>query len=430
MRGILQDDASKRWWMLVLLSLTLLVLTLNWFDVAAAFPQLGQQFHLTVSQLSNLIAFFILGFAVFHIPAGMLAYRIGVKNTLLIGLLLESLGGMACAFAPSYGVLAVLRFLTGAGGSFMIGMTLALLTSWFRGKELALALGISAGACFTLGQALALFGWIAVIGVVGWQLALLLGGAIGVVVCVLCFFLLRAPASEAHSLSAGTFEWKAVSRILGNRNLWLVGFSFFGVYGAGLTTAQLLTTYLSQVSALSAQTGGFFSAIFVLMAIPGSLVGGILADRTTNLRAVFVVPWILLGLSLCLFPFLGMVGVWMLVLVAGTCQQFGFSAWAAMPGHYRDRVSPQDVATAEGLLLTAGGLGGFVVPIIFGIIAGSSGYPPAFFFGGIVSIVFALLGFAAREPAHSTMTTAQPEVDEADDAFRRMHNVSREGGTT
>ncbi len=412
MRGVSQDDASKRWWMLVLLSLTLLVLTLNWFDLAAAFPQLGKQFHLNVSQLSNLIAFFILGFAVFHIPAGMLAYRIGVKNTLLIGLLLESVGGMACAFAPTYEWLAVLRFLTGAGGSFIIGMTLALLTSWFRGKELALALGISAGACFTLGQAIALFGWIGVISVMGWQRALLLGGVLGLIICVLCLVLLRVPRSEARSLSAGTFEWKAVGRVLGNRNLWLVGFSFFGVYGAGLTTAQLLTTYLSQVSALSAQTGGFFSALFVLMAIPGSVVGGILADRTPNLRAVFVVPWVLLGLSLCLFPFLGMVGVWMLVLVAGTCQQFGFSAWAAMPGHYRDRVSPQDVATAEGLLLTAGGLGGFVVPVIFGMIARSSGYTPAFLLGGIVSIVFALFGFAAQEPKRVTLTTTQGEAQE------------------
>lgn len=199
---------------------------------------------------------------------------------------------------------------------------------------------------------------------------------------------------------------------MSNRNLWWVGLSFFGVYGAGLTTVQLLPTYLSQVSSLSAQTGGFFSALFVLMAIPGSVVGGLLADRATNLRAVFVWPWVLLGLSLCLFPFLGLFGVWMMVLVAGTCQQFGFSAWAAMPGHYRDRVFPEDVATAEGLLLTAGGLGGFVLPILFGLIVRSSGYPPAFLFGGIASILFAVLGFAAQEPQRITTATSLSEAYE------------------
>src|SRR5437763_12542524 len=116
-----QEEASKRLWMLLLLSLTLLALTLNWFDISAAFPQIGQQFQLDISQLSALIGLFILGFAIFHVPAGMLAYRIGVKNTLLIGLLLESLGGIACAFAPGFGGLALLRFLTGVGASFIVG---------------------------------------------------------------------------------------------------------------------------------------------------------------------------------------------------------------------------------------------------------------------------------------------------------------------
>ena len=49
-----------------------------------------------------------------------------------------------------------------------------------------------------------------------------------------------------------------------------------------------------------------------------------------------------------------------------------------------------------------------MIPILFGMIAGSSGYTLAFLFGGIASIVFALLGFAAREPVHDARPTAQP----------------------
>ncbi len=199
MKATSQRSTSQRWWMLLLLSLSLLVLTLNWFDIAAAFPQLGQQFHLQVPQLSNLIALFILGFAIFHIPAGMLAYRIGVKNTLLIGLLLESLGGIASAYAPSFGMLALLRFLTGAGASFIVGMALALITSWFRGRELAVAMGISAGACFTLGEAIALFGWVSVIQAIGWQTAIVFGGVFGLIVFLLCLLFLRVPSAEAQN---------------------------------------------------------------------------------------------------------------------------------------------------------------------------------------------------------------------------------------
>lgn len=408
MRITSQKDMSKRWWMLVLLSLSLLVLTLNWFDLSAAFPQLAQQFHLQVPQLSALIALFILGFAIFHIPAGMLAYHIGVKNTLLIGLLLESLGGIASAYAPNFAMLELLRFLTGAGASFIVGMALALITSWFRGRELAVAMGISAGACFTLGEAIALLGWVSVIQATGWQTAIVLGGVFGLIIFVLCLLFLSVPSSEAQELAAGNFEWKAIRRVVGNRDLWFIGLSFFGVYGAGLTTAQLLTTFLGQVYHLSASGGGLIAAVFVLMAIPGSIVGGFLADRGNNLRAVFVIPWIVLGVVLCVFPFLGLSGVWFMVLVAGACQQFGFAAWAAAPGHYRDRIFPKDVATAEGLLLTVGGIGGFVIPVLFGMIVGSSGYTLAFIFGGIASLVFAVIGFAAREPKRVSVTAVEP----------------------
>jgi nitrate/nitrite transporter NarK len=71
-----------------------------------------------------------------------------------------------------------------------------------------------------------------------------------------------------------------------------------------------------------------------------------------------------------------------------------------MPGRYTDRIRPVDVATAEGLILTAGGLGGFILPVIFGILETRFGFSVAFVFVGITSIVFALIGLAARQPLH------------------------------
>jgi ACS family D-galactonate transporter-like MFS transporter len=310
---------------------------------------------------------------------------------------LESLGSIATAFAPSYGWLQVLRFLTGAGGSFVIGSALAMVTSWFRGRELALAMGIAGGCAFTLGQALGIFGWIGVIQATGWSTALIIGGVSGLVVCVLALIFLRVPSEEAERLAAGDFSWSAVGRVLSNRDLWFLGLSFFGTYGAGLTAAQLLTTYVGVVYHLPAAVGGLMSAVLVLMAIPGSLIGGYLADRTSSLKKIIVIPWVIMGLTFIIFPFLGMTGVWIMVLIVGACQIAGFAAWTAAPGHYRDRLFPEDIATAEGLMLTLAGIGGFVVPVFFGQIA-SGGFTGAWIFAGIMSIVFALIGFAAREP--------------------------------
>jgi ACS family D-galactonate transporter-like MFS transporter len=397
MRTTSQRATPVRWWMLLILSLCIVELTLNWFNIAAAFPPLGQQFHLQIPQLAVLIALFIAGYAVLHIPAGLLAYRIGLKNTLLLGLLLESLGSIATAFAPSYGWLQVLRFLTGAGGSFVIGSALAMVTSWFRGRELALAMGIAGGCAFTLGQALGIFCWLGVIQATGWSTALIIGGVSGLVVCVLALIFLRVPSEEAERLASGDFSWSAVGRVLGNRDLWFLGLSFFGTYGVGLTAAQLLTTYVGVVYHLPEAIGGLMSLVLVLMAIPGSLIGGYFADRVRSLKSVIVLPWVIMGLTFIIFPFLGVAGVWMMVLIVGACQIAGFAAWTAAPGHYRDRLFPEDIATAEGLMLTIAGIGGFIIPVFFGQIA-SGGFTGAWIFAGIVSIVFALIGFAAREP--------------------------------
>ncbi len=97
--------------MLVILSLGFVQLTLNWFDIAAAFPAVGQQFGLQIPQLALLISLFLAGYGIFHIPTGFLAYRFGLRNILLAGILLESLGGIATAFAPNYAWLVILRII-------------------------------------------------------------------------------------------------------------------------------------------------------------------------------------------------------------------------------------------------------------------------------------------------------------------------------
>lgn len=328
----LEDELAQRWWQLVPLSLTLLVLTLNWFVIAAAFPQVGQQFHLDVSQLSDLIGVFLFGFALAHIPAGLVAYSLGVKRTLLLGLFVESLIGGLCAIAPSYQVLLLLRLIAGLGGGTLVTMALALVNSWFRGKELTLALALSGATCFALGQALAMAGWMPLIDRIGWQWAILLAGGIGLAVWLGGLLFLCVPAIEVQPLSSTRIEWREVrQRVFFNRDLWLVGLSFFGVYGAGMLIAQLLPIFLGQMDHVSADLVGKYVMAFVLMAIPSGLLGGYVAHRFHLLRATFVWPWVLLGVSVCLLPFLGMMGVILVILFVGAGPQFGFCARLPKP---------------------------------------------------------------------------------------------------
>lgn len=397
-----------RWWMLLILSLGFVALTLNWFDIAAAFPALGQQFHLQIAQLALLISLFIAGYGICHIPTGFLAYRFGLRNILLFGLLIESLAAIASAFAPTYAWLAVVRVIAGIGGSLFVGCGFSLVTSWFRGRELALALGIATGGGFTLGIALGLFAWVSVVLTTGWSTALALGGVIGLLALLISFLFLRVPNDEQDQLAAGHFSWAVVRRVLGNRDLWLLGVAFAGLYGAGFTLAQLLNVYVPLVYHVPETTSGLLAAVLTLSAIPGSILGGYFFDRAKRPKLVIIIPWLVAGLALILFPFVNLAGLWVMVILLGGVPYAGFSGWAAAPGRYRDRVLPEDVATADGVLLTLAAVGGFVVPIVIGQIAGAHGFTPAWIFGGVVSIIFALVAFAAREPVEAVTLADQP----------------------
>ncbi len=50
------DEGPIRWGMLAVISLGVMALTLNWFDVATAIPLIGAEFHVGLGSLSLLIS--------------------------------------------------------------------------------------------------------------------------------------------------------------------------------------------------------------------------------------------------------------------------------------------------------------------------------------------------------------------------------------
>jgi MFS family permease len=88
------DEGPGRWGMLAIISLGILALTLNWFDVATAFPLIGAEFKVGLGSLSLLISLYIVGYGLSHIPGGVLATRVGMKKTIAFGLLVQGLAGI------------------------------------------------------------------------------------------------------------------------------------------------------------------------------------------------------------------------------------------------------------------------------------------------------------------------------------------------
>lgn len=146
-----------------------------------------------------------------------------------------------------------------------------------------------------------------------------------------------------------------------------------------------------------------------LAGIPGSVVAGWLSDRFGRRRPVVVAMTALQAVGLLLVPVAGAGWFWVPAFIVGFAFNGSFAVWQTVPGEDRS-VSPENIGTAVGLMLSITAVGGFVLPWVFGLIVPGGGYTVAWVFLGVATMVFALVGLAGREPG----TRAVESVPQAD----------------
>ncbi|HYH61434.1 MAG TPA: MFS transporter, partial [Solirubrobacterales bacterium] len=131
-----------RWKALVVLSLSLLIISLDNTILNTALPSVRDDFGASASDLQWIVDSYILVFAGLLLAAGSLGDRFGRKRALQIGLIIFAAGSVLSALAPSIGALTASRALMGIGGAFIMPSTLSIITVMFPKGERAKAIGI------------------------------------------------------------------------------------------------------------------------------------------------------------------------------------------------------------------------------------------------------------------------------------------------
>ncbi|MFD7549392.1 nitrate/nitrite transporter [Streptomyces sp. NPDC059816] len=390
-----QDVYTARWRMLALLVAGYVGLTLNWFNIASAFTPISEDLGASFSQLAFLIALFLIGYGVVHVPAGLLATRLGLKRTLVLGIVLEGVGGVLSGVAVEYTDLAVYRVLAGIGGSIFLSVSVSAVSVWFRNHEINFALGITGGAAFSVGAALGLYGCVALTDAVGWRTMLILCGAVNLVVAAAVAAWFATPPDVA-GLAGAEITRAGLAKALWDRQLWIYGAAMVGVYGAYITASQLIGEYAIDELGFTSGQGGLLGAVFALAGIPGSLLGGYVADRLKNYRLIMVVPFLAMSAALFLVPVRSAPLLWFLSALIGFVFLFSFPAWLCVPAEI-SRVDAEHIGTAIGLMLTFAAIGGFALPIAFGEIVPTAGYGAGWATLGALSGLAALIGLFGRK---------------------------------
>ena len=332
-----------------------------WGLISGLAPIFRQQYGLTATQTSLMVAIPVLLGSIGRIPMGLLTDRYGGRVVFAILLAFGLLPAAALALDHSYGSLLFWGFVIGlAGSSFAVGV--GFVSPWFPQEKQGLALGIYGAG--NIGQSIAVFGAPVLAAAVGvattfpiFGIASLLWGVV--------FYLF---ASNAVRTGPPRTLAASIQALRTERVSWLLSGFYFLTFGGFVALGVFLPTLLRDQFQLQPADAGARTAGFVLLATACRPLGGWLADRLTGqvlLRYVFIG---IAGLAFVLIP-VSIESFTIGALGCAVCLGLGNGGvFKLVPQYF-----PKQTGTITGLVGAAGGLGGFFPPLALGVFRDATG---------------------------------------------------------
>ncbi|MGN8768259.1 nitrate/nitrite transporter [Paenibacillus barengoltzii] len=328
-----------------------------------------QDYPMNAAQKANLVALPVLGGSLLRLVLGVLADRIGPKRTGQIGMVVTMVPLIwGWQFVDSLGELYAVALLLGvAGASFSAALPLA--SRWYPPQYQGLAMGI-AGA----GNSGTVFSTLFANRIAqhydGWEVVF--GLALIPVALVFLVFTLLAKDSPNQPEPKKLRDYAAVLR---ERDAWLFCLLYMVTFGGFVGLSNYLTIFFNTQYELSAVRAADFTTLCVIAGSFFRPVGGWLADRLGGVRMLLI---LYAGVALMMafvssLPPLSVVTI--LLFVGMMCLGMGNgSVFQLVPQRFQ-----QEIGVITGIVGAAGGLGGYFLPNILGLLKQWTGsYTPGF----------------------------------------------------
>jgi len=361
------------------------------------------------SQLNDPYALCCLVFAAAMIFAGRCQDKFGPRLTASIGGLLVGAGFLLCSTTNSYGI-----WLLGFGGLAGIGIGFGYSSAtppalkWFPPSKTGLIAGLVVAGFGLAPVYLAptsqfLLGHYQV-----KSSMLILGIAFVVIVCGLAQLLKNPPAghvagAKVANPNSGAAPAAAVhatpGEILRSPLFYLLWVIYFIGAGAGLMV-------ISSVSGMAKKSMGELAFVAVaVMAIGnagGRILAGTLSDkigRRWTLCLVLLIQAVLMFIVIPVTASKDMAGVVIVVLAAMIGANYGANL-ALFPSYTKDLWGLKSFGVNYGILFTAWGVGGLVLPRLQQMLTAKSGgsYQSSFITAGVLLLVGVALTFLIKPP--------------------------------
>ena len=403
------SETYKRYSVLVSSTLSFTVCFMVWMMLAVVGIKVQEEMGFNQTQYGILIALPVLSGSLIRVPLGILTDRYGGRIVLFALMMISVPAIFLMQYATHYWHFLIIGLLMGlAGGSFSVGTPYV--ARWFPKHQQGMAMGVFGAG--NAGSAVNKFLAAWLITTYGtWQVVPTVYSAIMLAMAVIFWFTSYHDPKHLVSSSVTLREQLA---LLKDPGVLRYSQYYSVVFGGYVALALWMTKYYVGEYGMGLKTAAFLAACFSL---PGGVLrafGGYLSDKFGAYKVTWAVMWLCwvcffllsypqtdmlikttygtlglhIGLNVTLFTILMFtVGVAMAV---GKASVFKFVA-----DDY-----PNNIGAVSGIVGLAGGMGGFLLPIMFGALEDLTGIRSTSFmllYGTVcVSLIWMYFSFKAK----------------------------------
>ena len=410
------SQSYKQWSVLASSTLSFTVCFMVWMMFGVVGIPLKQQLGLNETEFGVLAAMPVLTGSLVRVPLGIWTDRFGGRIVFFILMLSTVLPIYLMEFATAYWHFLVIGLFVGlAGGSFSVGTPYV--ARWFKKEQQGLAMGVFGAG--NSGAAVNKFIAPALIAAGGWTLVPRVYAGVMLVTAILFWFFSHHEPAHTTGKSV-TFTQQL--KVLGDRRVWRYSQYYSVVFGGYVGLALWMTKYYVGEYGFDIKSAAFLAACFSL---PGGFLramGGWMSDKYGAYKTTWRVMWVLwvcffilsypqteMVISTVTGPKAVSIGLntWVFTIVmfiAGIAMAIGkASVFKFISDDFTD-----NIGAVSGVVGLAGGLGGFILPIMFGALVDLTGVRSSCFmllYGTVcVSLVWMHFSFKplalAREAEH------------------------------
>lgn len=399
--------SRARWGIAILMWAAIAINYIDRSNLSAAAPVIQKNFHISPTMMGIVMSSFFWTYALFQIPAGWFADKVGQRISLACAVGWWSLMTAATALARGAGSLIGIRLLLGLGEAGAYPSNAGVTAKWFPDKERARVSAIfDSGSKVGTAVAMPLIVWL--LNQFGWQTPFVVSGFLGIIWVFIWWAYYRDPEkhkyvnqAEIQYIREGQVKQDGIDKeqpmkwyeLFKYRNIWAMCIGFFMLNYAIYFFITWFPDYLVTERGMGLMKMGFVAMIPPLVGLVAELFAGWFSDwlfsrgaSLTVARKINLVTGMLLATSIA---FAGLVhsAVWCVVLLAISYAGLEFAASAiwSLPGD----VAPKNMTSVVGGIQNCvSNIGGILGPIVTGfVVAVFHSFVTALVISGVATLI-------------------------------------------